>query len=58
MFAWLMTHPRIYDRAWAGACDGAGPRLPVPKIGPVRAWTSQRDLPPMPAKLPRIWSRR
>jgi L-lactate dehydrogenase complex protein LldF len=54
IFAWVMTHPRIY--AMAGRI---GRRLPILKIGPVRAWTSQRELPPMPKKSFRdIWGRR
>jgi len=43
MFAWMMTHPRVY--AWAGWMARHGPVL---NVGPVRAWTSQRDLPPRP----------
>jgi len=54
MFAWVMTHPRIY--AWAGWMVR---HAPIVKVGPVRAWTSQRDLPPMPRQSFRdIWSRR
>jgi L-lactate dehydrogenase complex protein LldF len=54
VFAWMMTHPRIY--AWAG---WIARHAPVVKVGPVRAWTSQRDLPPMPRRSFRdIWSRR
>jgi len=54
MFAWMMTHPRVY--AWAGWIARHGPVL---NIGPVRAWTSQRDLPPIPRQSFRdIWSRR
>jgi L-lactate dehydrogenase complex protein LldF len=54
IFAWVMTHPRIY--AWAGSMAR---HAPVVKVGPVRAWTSQRDLPPMPRQSFReIWSRR
>jgi L-lactate dehydrogenase complex protein LldF len=53
-FAWMMTHPRIY--AWAG---WIARHAPVVKVGPVRAWTSQRELPPMPRQSFRdIWSRR
>jgi L-lactate dehydrogenase complex protein LldF len=53
-FAWMMTHPRMY--AWAG---WIARYAPVVKVGPVRAWTSQRDLPPMPRQSFRdIWSRR
>jgi L-lactate dehydrogenase complex protein LldF len=54
LFAWMMTHPRVY--AWAG---WMARHAPVVKVGPVRAWTSQRDLPPMPRQSFRgIWSRR
>jgi len=54
VFAWMMTHPRAY--AWAG---WMARHAPVVKVGPVRAWTSQRDLPPMPRQSFRdIWSRR
>jgi len=54
MFAWMMTHPRVY--AWAGWMARHGPVL---NVGPVRAWTSQRDLPPIPRQSFRdIWSRR
>jgi L-lactate dehydrogenase complex protein LldF len=54
MFAWMMTHPRVY--AWAGWMARHGPIL---NVGPVRAWTSQRDLPPMPRQSFRdLWSRR
>jgi L-lactate dehydrogenase complex protein LldF len=54
MFAWMMTHPRVY--AWTGWLARHGPVL---NVGPVRAWTSQRDLPPIPRQSFRdIWSRR
>jgi L-lactate dehydrogenase complex protein LldF len=54
MFAWMMTHPRAY--AWAGWMVRHGPVL---NVGPVRAWNSQRDLPPIPRQSFRdIWSRR
>jgi L-lactate dehydrogenase complex protein LldF len=54
IFAWTMTHPRVY--AWAG---WIARHAPVVKVGPVRAWTSQRELPPMPRQSFRdIWSRR
>ena len=55
-FAWLMTHPRIYE--WAGRlastaapdADGGWIRsLPATmNFGPVKEWISQRDLPPPP----------
>jgi L-lactate dehydrogenase complex protein LldF len=66
-FAWLMTHPRLYEMAgrigatlapsaegkWIGS-------LPAPlSIGPVKAWLSQRDLPPPPSKSFReMWRQR
>jgi L-lactate dehydrogenase complex protein LldF len=54
MFAWMMTHPRVY--AFAG---WMARHAPVIKVGPVRAWTSQRELPPMPRQSFReMWSRR
>ena len=54
VFAWMMTHPRVYG--WAG---WMARHAPVVKVGPVRAWTSERDLPPMPRQSFRdIWSRR
>jgi L-lactate dehydrogenase complex protein LldF len=57
-FAWLATHPRIYAMAArmagaiAPATDGGWIRhLPMPlAVGPVKAWLSERDLPPPPAK--------
>ncbi len=67
MFAWLMTHPRLYEMAGrvgaslAPSADGGWIRS-VPAImnfGPVKAWLSQRDLPPPPAKSFReMWRRR
>jgi L-lactate dehydrogenase complex protein LldF len=54
MFAWMMTHPRVY--AFAG---WMARHAPVIKVGPVRAWTSQRELPPIPRQSFReMWSRR
>jgi len=66
-FAWLMTHPRLYE--WAGRLasaaapysDGGWIRsLPATmNFGPVKAWISQRDLPPPPAHSFReMWRRR
>jgi len=57
-FAWVMTHPRVYAMAGrmyaavAPSSDGAWIRhLPAPlAMGPVKAWLSQRDLPPPPAR--------
>jgi L-lactate dehydrogenase complex protein LldF len=54
LYAWVMTHPRVY-----AAAGRMARRLPIPNIGPVRAWRSQRELPPLPKKSFReIWGRR
>jgi L-lactate dehydrogenase complex protein LldF len=66
-FAWLMTHPRIYEMACRMAAmmapSGNGKwisSVPPPlNLPPVRAWLSQRDLPPPPAKSFReLWRQR
>ena len=66
-FAWLMTHPRLYEMAGrmagmiAPAADGRWLRSvpPVMNVPPVRAWLSQRDLPPPPGRSFREqWRRR
>jgi len=44
MWAWLMRHPRIYERV-APVAAAAASRLP--RAGPLKAWLSQRDLPPL-----------
>jgi L-lactate dehydrogenase complex protein LldF len=66
-FAWLMTHPRIYELAGrmasaaAPSADGGWIRH-VPQamnFGPVKAWLEERDLPPPPARSFReMWRRR
>src|SRR5439155_16476339 len=67
VFAWVMTHPRIYEFAGRIAAsvspngDGKWIRsVPGPmNVPPVRAWLSQRDLPPAPARSFReMWRRR
>ena len=45
MFAWVMRHPRIYERLGAMASSLAHH---VPPSGPLKAWLSQRDLPDPP----------
>jgi L-lactate dehydrogenase complex protein LldF len=67
LWAWVMCHPRIYEMA-AKAASGMAPgedgrwlrRVPaVMDLPPVRAWLSQRDLPPAPGKSFReMWRKR
>jgi len=67
VFAWMMTHPRLYEMAgriagsMAPSEDGGWIRS-VPAIlnfGPLKGWLSQRDLPPPPARSFReMWRRR
>ena len=66
-FAWLMTHPRLYEMAgkiaasMAPASENGWIRsVPAPlNAAPVQAWLSQRDLPPPPSKSFReMWRRR
>ena len=57
-FAWVMTHPRLYEMAGRMAAsvapvgDGQWIKsVPSPmNVGPVKAWLSERDLPPSPSK--------
>ena len=65
LWAWVMKHPRLYEVAvlFSGILtteEGEGWRRRVPallNVGPVKAWLSQRDLPPPPAKMFRQWWR-
>jgi L-lactate dehydrogenase complex protein LldF len=67
IWAWLMRHPRLYEFAGMAAASFApsssgGWLREVPaamNLPPVRAWLSQRDLPPPPAKSFRqLWRER
>jgi L-lactate dehydrogenase complex protein LldF len=65
-FAWIVTHPRVYEFmgkvAASMAPSGTGwvKSVPAPmNLAPVRAWLSQRDLPPSPSKSFReMWRKR
>ncbi|RPI14074.1 MAG: iron-sulfur cluster-binding protein [Acidobacteriales bacterium] len=67
-WAWLMRHPRLFQLAGRmGSLVMRSPgkdqwlrRVPfTPNVGPLGAWTSERDLPPMPPKSFRqLWKAR
>jgi L-lactate dehydrogenase complex protein LldF len=66
IWAWVMCHPRIYEMAAMMAAawrrrrtaSGCGARR-LMNLPPVRAWLSQRDLPPAPPKSFReLWRKR
>ena len=67
IWAWVMCHPRIYEMAAMVAAGvapaGNGKWLrsapALMNLPPVRAWLSQRDLPPAPARSFReLWRKR
>jgi L-lactate dehydrogenase complex protein LldF len=67
IFGWLVRHPRAYEMAGRMAAslatgDNGGWIRKVPallNVGPVRAWLSQRDLPPPPSRSFRqLWRQR
>ena len=67
LFGWLVRHPRAYEMAGRIAASMAGDanagwihRAPgLLNIGPLRAWLSQRDLPPPPSRSFRqLWRQR
>src|SRR5262249_35494257 len=67
IFAWVMTHPRIYELAgkmaasMAPSGDGGWIRHvpPLMNIGPMQAWLSQRDLSPLSSlSFREMWRRR
>jgi len=67
-FAWVVTHPRIYEFlgriASSVSPSGDGKWIksvpaPMNMAAPVQAWLSQRDLPPAPSKSFReMWRKR
>jgi L-lactate dehydrogenase complex protein LldF len=66
-FAWLVRHPRAYEMAGRMAAALAGSEEGVwlrsapwfLNAGPIRAWLSQRDLPPPPSRSFRqLWRER
>jgi L-lactate dehydrogenase complex protein LldF len=67
VFAWVMTHPRVYEMAGriastvAPSGDGGWIRsVPPPmNFGPAQKWLDQRDLPPSPSMSFReMWKKR
>jgi L-lactate dehydrogenase complex protein LldF len=68
LWAWLMCHPRLYElgglmaSAISGNGEGRGWLRTLPaffNVGPLRAWMSQRDLPPPPRRTFRqLWRTR
>lgn len=66
LWAWLMRHPKLFEFAGVTgsvlAEDAGGwlKRLPgLLNVGPVKAWTSQRDMPPLAARSFRqLWRQR
>ena len=63
-WAWVMRHPRMYEMAGLMASallagDRWRSRLPdLVNQGPLRAWLSQRDLPPVAKSFHRLWRER
>ena len=65
VWAWVMRHPRIYEIAGMAAAsvapsgDGGWVRSVPLSAGPLRAWLSQRDLPPAaPKSFRQMWRER
>ena len=65
IWAWVMLHPRIYEMAGMAAASiapsngGRWIRNAPFDAGPLRAWLSQRDLPPAaPKSFRQMWRER
>jgi len=55
-WAWLMSHPKIYLSL---ASMGSRFRGMIPKIGPLRSWASQREVPKLaPRSFHKLWAER
>jgi L-lactate dehydrogenase complex protein LldF len=53
-FAYMAVRPKLWARAL-----GFGRKLPIPPVGPVAAWLSEREMPKLPAKSFReLWKQR
>ncbi|HYL37154.1 MAG TPA: LutB/LldF family L-lactate oxidation iron-sulfur protein [Bryobacteraceae bacterium] len=56
MWAWMMTHPKMYRLL---ARVGAWFAPVLPKIGPLRSWARQRELPAIPSRsFHQLWAER
>ena len=54
LFAYVAIRPRLWRRA-----TGIGRRMPRLKVGPIRQWLSERDLPePVPRSFRQMWKER
>ena len=68
VFAWVMRHPRLFEAfgllgsimAPAGEADGWIRTLPFwMRVGPLKKWVAERDLPPpAPESLRKLWRKR
>ena len=59
MWAWVMRHPRMYERFSAAGNSLARAFPGLTSVGPLKAWMSQRTLPPIPKQSFReLWKER
>lgn len=64
-WSWVMRHPRVYEMLGLMASavlpggNGWVSKLPgLLNVGPAKAWTSERDLPPVTRSFRRMWRER